>query len=257
MYFFRVKQYLAFRKKAVDEFGLHSPFLFDLYSSCFKPRFQHDFPRIKELRNSLSKNKTSIKVKDFGVGSKVNKSPERTVSEMYKSASVSKKQGELFNRMVRYFDFKIVLELGTHLGVSGSYFLENTTAHLFTIEGCAETQVQAKKNLKQHENRITYIKGEFRKTLQETLNNMGMVDLAYIDGNHDYENTLWHYQLILDKTHENSIILLDDINWSPSMAKVWETIIERPEISISVNCFKFGILFFKKGIEKQNFSFKF
>jgi len=218
---FRVKKYLTYRKRAVNQFGLHSPFLFELYNTCFKPKFTHPFPEIQAARDDLKRNQELIQVSDFGAGSLVTKSISRKVKEMYKSASISKKQGELLNRLVKFLEPKMVLELGTHLGVSGDL-----------------------------------ISGTFKSQLPIVIDGIDSVDLVYVDGNHDFENTIWHFETLLKKINENSVIIFDDINWTEDMALAWEQIKQHKDVSISINCYKFGMVFFRKGIEKQDFYFK-
>lgn len=257
MFLFRAKKYIQYRRRAVNQYGLHSPFLFELYNQCFKPRFTHSFPEILKIRKALKEDKSLIEVADFGAGSQVQNSVKRKVSEMYGSASISKKQGELFQRLTDYFKPEVILELGTHLGVSGLYFLENTDSKLVTIEACENTQTRAKQTLEHHSNRIEFKLGTFKERLPEVLEILPSVDIAYIDGNHDYENTIWHFNMLLKKVNANSVLIFDDINWSKEMAAAWEEIIKHEQVSISVNCYKFGLLFFREGIEKQEFCLKF
>jgi len=257
VFFFRAKKYVEYRKRAVNQYGLHSPFLFELFNACFKPKFTHQFSFISEKREELENSSAFIEVADFGAGSMVNSSKSRKVSEMYSSASISKKQGELFNRLLRYFQPQNILELGTHLGISGLYFLEGTDAQLTTIEACKNTGALAQKTLSKFSDSTTFVSGTFREKLPQTLGHIETLDMVYVDGNHDYENTIWHFETLLERAHSESVFIFDDINWSKEMAQAWEEVILHPKVSISVNCFKFGMLFFREGIEKQDFYFKF
>ncbi len=254
---FRAKTYLEYRKRAVNQYGLHSPFLFELYNTCFKPRFSHQFPLIDKVRNDLKTNNNLLEIKDYGAGSLVSNSQRKQVSAMYKSASISKKQGELFNRLVKYFNPSSVVELGTHLGLSGWYFLDGTSTHLHTLEGCSQTQALAKEVLSPFQGRIHFYLGSFEENLGPALDEIQKVEFAYIDGNHTYKGTIWNYEMLKEKSDENTVLIFDDINWSPGMKKAWDEIISKPEVSISLNCYKFGIIFFKLGIRKQDFYLKF
>jgi len=254
---FRARTYLSYRKRAVNQYGLHSPFLFELYNACFKPRFKHNFPDIKKLRAGLLKNDRQISINDYGAGSLVNNSQSKGVNQMFKSASISTRQGELFNRLILYFKPESVIELGTHLGVSGLYFLQDTATTLYTFEGCQETQGIAKETLMKFGSRAQFYKGKFEDELPSALSNLGHVSFAYVDGNHTYDGTLWNFNTIKEYSTQDTVIILDDINWSPDMKKAWEEITLDPEVSLSVNCHKFGLVFFKIGVEKQNVYFKF
>jgi predicted O-methyltransferase YrrM len=255
---FRIKTYVEYRRRAVNQYGLHSPFLFEFYKACFGPAFKHSFPSISKLRSKLKRDKTEIQITDFGAGSLVYKSNNRRVSEMHASASVSKKQGEFLHRLVCYFKPKTILELGTHLGLSSAYMALASETEIVTLEGCPSTAEVASQNHRELDVENVKLKlGDFLDSLPEVLCKMKAVDMAYIDANHSYEGTMWNYEQISLNTEEHTVLIFDDINWSPDMKKAWDEIISKPEISLSINCYKFGLVFFRKGIEKQHFYFKF
>ena len=241
----------------MNQYGLHSPFLFELYVACFKPSFKHDFPVIDKIRAGIMRNNEFREIMDHGAGSLVNNAKEKRVSQMYKSASISKKQGELFSRLIKYFKPASVLELGTHLGVSGLYFLHNSDCKLHTIEGCLQTQEIAMDVLKAYQHRTHFYLGTFEEKLMKVLDEIEAVNIAYVDGNHSFEGTMWNYEQILPFTTSESVLIFDDINWSPDMKKAWDEIRSRPEVSISINCYKFGMVFFRDGVQKQDFYFRF
>ncbi len=255
---FRIKTYLEYRRRAVNQYGLHSPFLFEFYKACFRPSYKHSFPSILSLRKKLRNNRNEILITDFGAGSLVSKSNSRKISEMYTSAAISKKQGEFLNRLVTYLKPYSILELGTHLGLSSAYMALNSTARVTSLEGCPNTAEIASQNhsILNQEN-ISVQVGSFHELLPNVLSTIENVDMAYVDGNHSYDGTIWNYEQILPKTSEDSVLIFDDINWSPDMKKAWDDIISKPEISFSINCYKFGLIFFRKGVEKQDFYFKF
>ncbi|MFM2048524.1 MAG: hypothetical protein RI955_1072, partial [Bacteroidota bacterium] len=95
--------------------------------------------------------------------------------------------------------------------------------------------------------------GTFEERLNEVLQQMQQVDFAFIDGNHRYEPTINYYKKILPFTHENSILIFHDIHWSEGMQQAWQEIINDDAVSISVDIFSMGFVFFRKGILKQHF----
>ena len=238
----------------MNEHGLHSPFLFDLYNSCFKPRFSHKFNTISGIKEILSSSSEEIQISDFGAGSQVTSSSIRKVRDMYKNSSISKKQGELFNRLIKYFQAENVIELGTHLGLSSAYLSLGTDARVISIEGCPETAQFAQNIHLSHDlKNIEIVNRRFEEALPGLLESLSSIDCVYLDGNHSYEPTLAYYEMLKPKLNEQSFLIFDDINWSEDMKRAWEDIIKDDNISISLNCYKFGIVFFRGGIEKQNF----
>jgi predicted O-methyltransferase YrrM len=130
--------------------------------------------------------------------------------------------------------------------------LGNPTAHVFTVEGCPVTSARAQEMFKEFELNNIRLHNEtfdefFAKDTTKTY------DLVYIDGNHSKERTLQYFEMLLKKTHNDSIIILDDIYWSRSMTEAWEQIIKHPEVTVSIDTYQWGILFFRKEQEKQHF----
>jgi len=80
---------------------------------------------------------------------------------------------------------------------------------------------------------------------------------VFFDGNHRKEPTLKYFKQCLKKTNDNSIFIFDDIYWSEEMESAWNEIKANPEVSITVDLFELGLVFFRKGIEKQDFVVKF
>ena len=86
---------------------------------------------------------------------------------------------------------------------------------------------------------------------------MQKVDLVYFDGNHRLQPTLEYFNLCLQKKTPDTVFIFDDIYWSREMKSAWDTIIQNKEVTISIDLFKLGIVFFRSGIPKQHFQLKF
>ena len=48
-------------------------------------------------------------------------------------------------------------------------------------------------------------------------------------------------------------MIFDDIYWSKGMTEAWKTIIKHPSVSLSIDTFFWGIVFFNKDIEKEHY----
>jgi len=256
---FKIKSYLQYHLKAVDEHGVHSPFVFDLLTKVIKsPKHYYAFDEIEHIKKQLKSSNDSIQQIEFGAGSHTLKSVEKKIAQLAKTVSIPKSQGELLFKLVEYFQPKSVLELGTCIGISTLYLsLENKQRSVFTIEANPDSAKLAQKLFKQLEcNQINSFIGTFEERLDEVLQQMQQIDFAFIDGNHRYEPTINYYRKILPFTHENSILIFHDIHWSEGMQQAWEEIKNDDAVSISVDVFSMGFVFFHKGILKQHFVLK-
>ena len=132
--------YLKFLWHSKNEHGVHSPFVYDLLTSClYKKEDKPAFKTIEAYRQAVLKDEREIQVKDFGAGSKVFKSDTRKVADIAKNAGISRKRAILLNKITSYFKVKSAIELGTSVGISSAAMAAGNDLKLLTIEGCPET----------------------------------------------------------------------------------------------------------------------
>ena len=249
-----IKAYLKFLWNSKNEHGVHSPFVFDLVTKCFyDKKTKPEYLVLKSYHKSLLKNKTTIEVTDFGAGSRVFKSNKRQVSKIAQTAGISPKRAELLSRIVHYFQPESVLEIGTSLGLATSALsLGNPKAKITTLEGCENTLGIAKSQLEKFNFRnIEYVTTEFSSYLSNIRHST--FDLIYFDGNHQKQATLDYFNLLLPTITNESVWIFDDIHWSKDMEEAWEIIKNHPKVSVSIDTFQWGIVFFRTEQRKEHF----
>lgn len=252
---FKIKSYLTFLLKSTNQYGVHSPFVYDLIVNCFQKKTSKVKKKeIYNIRKSLFSNNSIIHVNDLGNGSKVFKTNHRKASEIAKVAGISKKRAYLLIRIVEYFNFQQILELGTSLGLGTSTLsIANTKSKITTLEGCENTAKTARNLFQRFNlNNIKIVIGDFKDTLHLELKN-NHFDLIYIDGNHQKKETLHYFNQCLASINNNSVLIFDDINWSYEMQEVWLEIKENPKVTVTIDTFFWGMVFFRKEQQKQHF----
>ena len=101
---------------------------------------------------------------------------------------------------------------------------------------------------------IQIIEGDFDTTLETVLSKLEQVGIAYIDGNHKYIPTIQYFHDLLAKSNEESVFIFDDIHWSEEMEKAWEQIKSHPSVTVTIDLFYIGLVFFRKeNKEKEHF----
>jgi len=230
---------------STNEHGVHSPFVFDLITKCFYNKKQlNAYQKLNQYRSELLKNRNSIQVTDFGAGSRVFKSNIRVISAIAKTAGVTKKRAQLLSRLSQYFDFDTVLELGTSLGLASTAIAYgNPKTKITTLEGCPETSKIAQLQFKKYQlDNIIPIITDFSSFLK---NNTLTYDLVYLDGNHQKKATLKYFNILIDSTNKDSVFIFDDIHWSKEMEEAWEEIKNHPKVTITIDTFFWGFVFFR------------
>ena len=255
---FKVKSFILFLSKSTNQHGVHSPFVYNLVTKCFYQRANTSKVNlVNTAKKWLSQNKNTITVTDFGSGSKIFKNNERKIADIAKIAGINNKKAALLLRIITYFEIKNMLEIGTSVGLgTAALSIGNPKATITTLEGCENTASIAQKLFDTFKlKNITLTTGNFKETLPLAVNN-NTFDLIYFDGNHQKEATLNYFNLCLDSAHNNSIFIFDDINWSSEMQQAWKAIKKHPKVTISIDTFFCGIIFFRKEQEKEHFTIR-
>jgi hypothetical protein len=78
-------------------------------------------------------------------------------------------------------------------------------------------------------------------------------DLVYFDGNHSKKATLDYFEALLPTISNDSVWIFDDIHWSADMEDAWEIIKNHPKVSVTIDTFQWGIVFFRAEQEKEHF----
>lgn len=256
-----ILKYLNYRLTSYTEHDLHSPFLFNFYMELIKNNFIFsDFEGLNLLRKKVESNTSIIEVSDFGAGSKKLISNKRVVSKIAKHGIASKKQAEFLYRFINKFKPESIIELGTSIGLTSLYLAKAASkATLYTIEGCPNLHQHSKDFFSEEKQyNIESICGNFDVEFPKLLSKLPHIDVLYIDGNHAYEPTMKYFNLALEKITPNSIIIFDDIYWSEGMQKAWAEICNHHKVTLSLDLFYFGIVFFRtENKNKEHFVLKF
>lgn len=258
--FFQIKSYLQFLWHSKNEHAVHSPFVFSLLTKCFyDKKSKPEYAVLRKYRNSLLANKNTIEVTDFGAGSKVFKSNTRVIAQIAKTAGISRKRAEVLFRITHYFQPDSVLEIGTSLGLAtaalslGSQSV-GIKAKITTLEGCPNTMAIAKSQLQLFNfDNVNPIVTEFSSFLGDIQLQTLNFKLIYFDGNHSKKATLDYFDLLLPTITNETVWIIDDIHWSPEMKNAWEIIKAHQKVTVTIDTFQWGLVFFRREQPKQHF----
>ena len=257
---FIVKSYIKFLSNSTNEHGVHSPFVFDFVMKCIYDKTNYpEYEVLKIYRKFLLENKNTIEVTDFGAGSRVFKSNNREIAKIAQTAGISQKNAELLFRIVRYFQPKTILEIGTSLGLATSALSSgNQNAEIISLEGCPNTMAITKEmfqnsSFKFNAENIKFVNTKFEDYLSNCQLKTENWQLIYFDGNHSKKATLAYFETLLPTISNDSVWIFDDIHWSLDMEEAWDSIKNHPEVSVTIDTFQWGIVFFRKEQNKEHF----
>jgi predicted O-methyltransferase YrrM len=211
---------------------------------------------LKVLRNELTHNQDLVKIKHYTEASKVFQSNHQKISTIVKGEGSSYKKQKQLYRITNYFKPKNVLELGTSVGLgSAAMAIASNNSIIKTVEVNKNISDIAKKVFKSYQLKNIQIdtssfKDFFKKSNYENL------DLVYLDGTCDKESTIENFNSLLKHSHNESVFIINNIYWSKEMTEAWNIIKKQKEITVSIDTFYWGFLFFRKEQPKQHFTIR-
>ncbi len=246
-------QYLLYLVRSRTRFDVHSPFLFDLINQVIRDkRYFYAFDEIEAARADLKNQTNKLIPGSYGATSRV-MGEERDVSSFVRKASIRPKYGRLLFRLINYYQPETILEIGTGLGISTAYMaLAKEKANLISLEG-EETTAAIARNLLQElkAQHVRICEGDFVNTLPSALQELQSLDFAFIDGNHRFDPTIRYFDLCKNYSHSSTILVFDDIHWSKEMERAWEMISSDPAVTLSIDMFFVGLVFFRQELSKN------
>lgn len=215
------------------------------------------FKEIEQARKEIIDADIELEIIDYGA-----RSPNLSLTkeDMYRgrvvksstknmcAIGVKNKWSEKLYYLVKEYKPNTILELGTCCGFSSIYMSKaNPLAKIYTLEGSPALAKIAEKNFtKLNCKNIEIIVGRFQDNLLKILQNLEVVDFAFIDGHHDKDATLEYFSKIKPFLNKDAIVVLDDISWSNGMKEAWDIIKVDKDLSHVEDLGKFGICYFKE-----------
>ncbi|MCE9540638.1 MAG: class I SAM-dependent methyltransferase [Bacteroidetes bacterium] len=240
---FYIYNYFIYRLKAVNEHGVHSPFVFDLLTNViYNKNEYYSFKKIEKVREELLRSKKIIKI-----------------SKIVKSHTLPTKYSQLLFRLVNHFMPPQIMEFGTSFGISTAYMASaNSKNSIITIEKEQEITEIAKQNFKQLGlKNIEQKTGNVDDILKTIMANNQNLFFICFDGDHCKQDVLNYFYLCVEKATEESVFVFENMYLSPELKKAWEEIKNDNRVTVTLDLFFIGIVFFRKTQVKQHFVIEF
>jgi predicted O-methyltransferase YrrM len=196
-----------------------------------------------------------VEVVDLGSGGRNGHYPIR---QIVRRSAVPPLVGQLLFRLVNHFQPKVIVELGSSLAISTLYLaLARPEAKLIGFEGSPRLAELANLTCARLAPQAQVVPGPLEETLTPTLAQQAPLDFVFLDANHRLAPTLRYFETCLARAHEASVFVLDDIYWSNEMEQAWQAIKNHPQVTLTVDLFRLGLVFFRQKQPKQHFKLRF
>jgi predicted O-methyltransferase YrrM len=127
-------------------------------------------------------------------------------------------------------------------------------ATVHTMEGCPALSDIARTNFEEAGlNNIKLLTGEFDEVLPAILDKNIKPGLVFIDGNHRKKPVLEYFRRIVEISDNKTVIVIDDIHYSKEMEEAWINIKQSESVSVTIDLFRMGIVFFREGMNHNDY----
>ena len=253
--FHKIVSFFCFIIKSKNEHGVHSPFVFDLITSCFyKTKSKNDLTIFLNYKKELSKNNSLSEISNFNFMSRLLLSHKRKRSRIFKDSEISNKRARLLIHLIQYLKPKNILEIGTGFGINTVVLSSaQRNSKITTLDENEQTvnviKEMFKKNTFKH---VKFLTGNFDITLPQVFNN-NIYDFIYFKGSCENKTTLNYFESSLSSIHNNSVLLFENIHSNRESEKVWNSIKKHEKVTVTIDTFLWGFVFFRKEQEKEHF----
>ncbi|MBN1387436.1 MAG: class I SAM-dependent methyltransferase [Bacteroidales bacterium] len=251
----RAFKYFAFSRHRKGH-GIHSPFVFDFINTVLRKDIPPEvMDIILKIRKYMAGSCELIKVNDLGAGSQYTKSSRRRLSDISRTSAIRNRYGRVLHNIAQQYDGKNILELGTSVGISTIFMAMGAPfSKIISIEGCNNLAKVAKRNIARGNiGNTDIIQGDFDTQLHAIRATGFRPSMVFVDGNHRKEPVLRYFTLLKELITDESVIIFDDINYSFEMNEAWNEIKSDLQVSVSIDIFQMGFVFFREGMVKQDF----
>ena len=205
--------YLLFRLRAKNEYGIHSPFLFDLYNNILKDK--KNVPAFGVLSDSMF----LFRIK-------------KNQADLPFESDLPKRYSKIVSSLLRKFRITSLLNVSFKGGIPFyTLYIKSKSSNSF---------VKAKENT----------------DLVSILENIPSLEMVFFDKEYLNNEIDCEIKELLTRTSENSIFIFETPHNSKKSYFSWNTITYLKEITLSLDFYFLGVLFFNKSFSKQSFKLK-
>jgi predicted O-methyltransferase YrrM len=221
---YQIRTYITFLLKSTNQHGVHSPFVYGLLTKCIYKK--NVIP--EALKAYRKEQGTTISIK---------------------------RQNTLY-KIARYLSPSEMLVLETSLGIATTALsLANPNGRLTTIEESVDTINKTHRNISRFKLRNTVGSTPTFEAFCSAQTFQKKFDLVYI-GPQSKQNMLAYFKQLVPNAQENCVFIFNNMYHNKTVTKAWQKIIADPKVTVSIDGFYLGFVFFRTTQEKQHFTLR-
>lgn len=233
-------------------YGVHSPFVYNVItkvieeSSSYYPLADIALTRLKlHYREDLV---------SYPDKRNKEKSRQQTIGHFVQKKAISPKQGALLFKLTNYFKPVYILQIGTNMGLSTLYLTSYACGlHCIAMESTPEFAAVAAETLKEARNKVDLRVGNYPELLPKVLQDLKQLDFVFFNTSSDELCSSLLFNECVKYVHQNTVFVFYGIKNSRKMRQLWIGICSHPDVTVTIDLYSLGIVFFNKKLYKHNY----
>ena len=206
-------------------FGVHSPFVFNLITKVIEERCQYySFYDIELIRKQLLFQDDEITYPDRQQKGKMRR---RTIGRIF----------------------------GPSMGLSTLYLTSYASdLKCIALENVPEFASIARIAFgKAARNPVDLRVGSYKDLLPKALKDMEQLDFVFFNTLYEQQNNIWLFEECLKHVHGDTVFVFEGIKTSRKMREFWREVCCHPEVTVTIDLYSMGIVFFNKKLHKRDY----
>lgn len=250
-----ITAYFKHQLTANNRHGTHSPFVYRLadeviYDFSEKKVYAELEGYRKKLLNALRDTSRANYVNNT-LQAKDAQNTKVLAKKLLKKPSIAK----LIFRLALNSTAKEVVVFNANFGISTAYLAKALPqANIVAVEPQSEIAAIANKTFE--DLGLTNVQS-LTINYTELLPANVHLDFVYVDGDQSKKTILAYFNWCLPQLHDQSIFICNDIHKNQEMQAAWSELKNHPKVTVTIDLFWLGLVYFRKGQAKEHFKLKF
>ena len=234
-------------------FGVHSPFVFNLITKVIEEKASYySLDDIELIRKQMLYREERV---DYLSRGRKGKKSSRTIGQIVRQESIKPKHGALLFRLTNYFRPQNILQIGASMGLSTLYL----SSYASGLKCCVlENEPEFAKI-----SRIVYEKGarnpidlrvgNYQELLPKILKEKESIDLFFFNSLYEQQQNHLLFEMCLSKVHNDTVFVFEGIKENKRIREFWRSVCENPKVTVTIDLYSMGIVFFNKKLHKRDY----
>lgn len=230
-------------------YGVHSPFAFELVTRVIEEKLPYyKYSLVERVRKSQKMSKRTF-VMD-GRECKLQDLASENVDSAY---------AQLLFRLVNKYKARNVVETDMRTGIASMYLAAPDSKVKVTTFGRDDALNElALHYMKETGFRnVNIVRGTAEKKLQEVVDELDALDLLFVNDCVNGSDLDDRIGVCMSKTASQTIFVVEGIYANESMTASWKRLQANPRVRVTVDMFRYGLVFFKEDLQKEDYYVRF